>query len=236
MPEPGEVREGLVWTGNAWVPLRPAGTEPEPVSKGPPIDPSEIAQASNPRTTGSGFSNTCPVCEKDDRVTRISGLLDSASTKTTGRATTGGVGLGTGGTGGIGVGVGATGFEADSVSKLVQRFAPPALPKGNGCLISVFTFIAILGMTSIYSSAVGNTNSIGWYVLAIGIIVAMIFTYRYMNAPRIRKAAAWHGCLQELRSGYYCARDDVAFGAGGTEAYTPEAFVAATFKPYFSSR
>ena len=27
MPEPGEVSEGLVWTGTAWVPLRPISRE-----------------------------------------------------------------------------------------------------------------------------------------------------------------------------------------------------------------
>ena len=103
-------------------------------------------------------------------------------------------------------------------------------------MTSVFTAVAILGMTAIYSSTIGDTNSVGWYVLAIAIVVAAIFAFRYMNAPRIRKAAAWYDCLQELRSGYYCARDDVAFESGDTEADPPEIFVAATFDPYFAAK
>ena len=231
MPEPGEVREGLVWTGTAWVPLRPAGSSDEREIGGPSTAPPATTIAGSVDGPAASVS-ACPVCQKDDRVTRISGLLDSASTKTTGRATTGGVGIGTGG---LGVGVGVTGFEADSVTKLVQRFAPPALPKGIGCMTSVFTAVAILGMTAIYSSTIGDTNSVGWYILAMAIVIAAIFAFRYMNAPRIRKAAAWYDCLQELRSGYYCARDDVAFESGDTEADPPEVFVAATFDPYFAA-
>lgn len=43
----------------------------------------------------------------------------------------------------------------------------------------------------------------------------------------------WQECLDEVRSAYYCSRDDVAFEPGDVEASTPEALVLTSFEPYF---
>lgn len=228
MPEPGEVREGLVWTGTAWVPLKPYEREESASASMSEVVPESTESV--PRPADSTPTSACPECHKDDRVIRISGLLDSASTKTTGRAVTGGAGIGTGG---LGVGVGVTGFEADSVTKLVHRFAPPPLRKGMGCGIAATAVGAILAMTLVIESVFGDTNNVAWYVLAVGIVVGAILLYRRINASRTQEAATWYDCLQEMRSGYYCSRDDVAFMPGEDEADSPEIFTAAMFEPYF---
>lgn len=79
MPEPGEVKEGLVWTGTAWVPLRPAG---EPSLEAAPSPSAEhVTPASDSQRSTDAPGVNCPICHKNDRMIRIGALVDSRSTR-----------------------------------------------------------------------------------------------------------------------------------------------------------
>ena len=137
MPEAGEVRDGLVWTGSDWVPLKPS-------TDGPAVD-----EPKSSSDVGSGSKPTCPECKKDDRVARLSGLVDRSTQTTVGSAKTLAAGISTGG---IGVGGGVTRFQAETETRLVERLKPPSL-KGETRwkpILIAFAFIvpAILIITS----------------------------------------------------------------------------------------
>ena len=228
VPEPGEVKHGLVWTGSQWVPLRPSAAEesPEPEGHKEGTDVGGSLGVEPARSDSS--ANRCPVCRKDDRLVRVSGLLDSASSQTTGSGTTVGIGAGSGG---LGAGVAVSEYQAETVTRLVQRFAPPSAPKGVGCGITALSVLAILVVVGVLG-ALGAPDVVGWIVLVAG-IGAGIFAYVRLSPARGAQKVVWQECLDEVRSAYYCSRDDVAFEAGDLEASTPEALVLTLFEPYF---
>lgn len=166
MPEPGEVKHGLVWTGTQWVPLRPSASDDGPdADAGTGANPGagEVPPGVEPVGPDSS-GNQCPVCRKDDRLVRVSGLLDSASSHTTGSGTTVGVGAGSGG---LGAGVAVSEFQAETVTRLVQRFAPPSAPRGVGCGITALSVLAVLVVGGILG-ALGAPDAVGWIVIAAG--------------------------------------------------------------------
>lgn len=196
------------------------------------------AQAAPVPQTASGerTGSSCPACHRDDQVVRVSGLLDSATSHTTGRAGTAGAGVVSGG---IGVGVASTRFQSTSVTQLARRFAPPSMPKGQGCLTALLmlpgAFIALMGfvtlLTQISSGSLGSriVSGIVWLLVGlIGLGLAYL-PLRFISTPARKRQADWAQRWSVVRSAFYCGRDDLVFAQGSENADAPEVFVRKSF-------
>lgn len=186
--------------------------------------------------SGERTGSSCPVCHRDDQVVRVSGLLDSATSHTTGRAGTAGAGVISGG---IGVGVASTRFHSTSVTQLARRFAPPTMPKGQGCLTALLmlpgAFIALMGFVTLLSQISSGslvsrvTSGIVWFVVgAIGLGLAYL-PLRFISNPARKRQAEWAERWNAVRAAFYCGRDDLVFAQGAESADAPETFVRRTF-------
>lgn len=211
MPEPGEVREGLVWTGSEWVPLRPA----EP-SSGPQVEPAGVPSKENER---------CPHCHQVDRLIRISGLVDRSKTSETGYTFGTGIGVGTGG---IAVGVGDAVTQTDGTNALAERFGLHRPTVYGGCWVSaaaVLVFLVVGGALSLLSIGGGALGS----VLTVAILAGAAFWYwKYLKFEKTWKLI-YAEALSDIRAGYYCERCDLAFSPGAKSAEVPEDYVKAIF-------
>lgn len=211
MPEPGEVREGLVWTGTEWVPLKPSPPEESPEDRKPDSLP-------NDGRTGI----LCPQCHESAQLLKVSGLLDKSKTSAT--SYTFGTGIGVG-TGGIGVGVGDAVTDTQGTTVLAERFKLPSPTIYGGCWISGITFVVLMvlvGILSLFGLAGGNVASV---VALIPILFAVYWYWKY-----VRFEKAWRKinevALNQVRSGYYCQRCDVAVRVDADVAQEPEDYVA----------
>ena len=225
MPEVGEVRQGLVWTGSDWVPLKPAAENAADVE--PTASDSDVG-LTNP---GSNQAK-CPECNKDDRVARLSGLVDRSTQTTKGSAKTLAAGISSGG---IGVGGGVTRFKAETESHLVQRLKPPPL-KGGLRWKPALIGVALLVPAFLLLSAEGGQGSVpllflaGLILLAGGFFLVAALLEEWI--PSVQQREAWQQGLKELRGSFYCERDDVAFLPGSAQGLPAEELVEQVFRPY----
>lgn len=225
MPDPGEVRDGLVWTGTNWVPLKPASEAAPRESRAS----REAAQNSNAR--GDGGPAQCPECGKDDRVSRLSGFIDRSTHTTQGKANTLAVGVSTGG---VGAGAGRTKFEATTESRLVERLKPPPL-RGDTRWVPLLIGFGLLFPAALLLSGDG-TKSAGAIVLSVLLLVSgcvvLLPAAIEMWLPSVSQRETWQQGLGALRGAFYCERDDVAFLPGSSSAMPVEELVTEVFKPY----
>ena len=214
MPEPGEVRDGLVWTGSEWIPLKSPDAESD----------HQVAQVDGPSTE----PQVCPHCRQSDRLIRVSGLVDRSKTSETGYTFGAGVGVGTGG---IGVGIGDAVTQTDGTNALAERFGLHRPTVYGGCWISaagLLAFILVGGALSLLSIDGGALGSI----LAIAILAVAGFWYsKYLKFEKTWKAL-YAEALKKIRAGYYCERCDLAFSPGADSAEDPEEYVKAIFSAY----
>lgn len=231
MPEPGEVKEGLVWTGTSWVPLRPA-VEPS-LKDDPNLNTEHAAMASDSQQSTSEPGVNCPVCKKHDRLVRIGGLLDSSTSSSTSYSMGTGVGAGSGG---IGVGVGDAITETQSSTRLAQRFEIPKPPLYAGlAVLAGIVVIALIG-GALSSPLVAllslNGDAVGW-VAALLAVAAGAWWY---FLPYAKFEKRWteidNEVLDQARLGYYCERDSVAFSQGHPSPALPEDFIDHLYAPY----
>ena len=222
MPEAGEVRQGLVWTGDQWVPLKPSAEST--------LDSGEAA-ADQPSAPLSSLS-ACPVCGKDDRTSAVSGFVDRYTMLTTGSATTLGAAVTTGG---LGVGGAVTSYQSETESRLLQRLSPPPLSDGTRWTPILLGF-ACIGLAFLLIMAAEGSNTVPLAVLAIIPLAAAGYFFIAAKAeewfPSRARADAWSSALGTLRGAFYCERDDVAFLPGRTEALPPEQLVEQVFLPF----
>ena len=225
MPDPGEVRDGLVWTGTNWVPLKPASQETPRESRAS----REAAQDS--KAQGNNGPAQCPECGKDDRVSRLSGFIDRSTHTTQGKANTLAVGVSTGG---VGVGAGRTKFQATTESRLVERLKPPPL-RGDTRLVPLLIGVGLLAPAVLLLSGDGP-KSTGAIILSMLLLVAgcLIFLPSALGfwLPSARQREAWHQGMDALRGAFYCERDDVAFLPGSSTAMPVEELLTEVFRPY----
>ena len=176
-----------------------------------------------------GSATFCPVCHKDDQVTRISSFVDASTQLTTGSARSLGGGM-VAGRAALGGGVTRSSHVTESV--LVQRLAPPPQPKGRGCLAAfLITPGAFFGLFAVVTLSGGDLGAFVRFVIFGAIAAAWIYAvWRWVLAPVEVKRKLWRQGLLELRSGYFCMRDDVAFEYANPSAYTSEAFVRMIFQ------
>jgi len=232
MPEPGEVKEGLVWTGTAWVPLQPISPQAasESRSDGSPPDRATVLGHDAPKP-----KHVCPLCRKSDRLIRISGLLDSSTTQSVGYTAFGGAGIGNGG---VGVGVGDAITETFSTTALAKRFEVPAPPIRAGCFVfpAALAVSLLLGSTIVWGLALvlGNSRlveSLGNFMVLLSVVVASLF---YIPIWRFhgRRNKIQERVASDVSKGYYCQRDDCAFSETDNRHLSPEEYVDACFEPY----
>lgn len=226
MPEPGEVKQGLVWTGTAWVQLRPAEEPSLEVTPSPNTE--HRATASDSQHSSSKPGVICPICHQHDRLVRIGGLLDSSTSFSSGYTVATGVGIGSGG---LGVGVGDAITESTSTTRLAQRFEIPKPPVYGGCAMILIVFgVAAVGaaLTGLWA---GFETPAGIIVVLLAVVGALwwIFPYDRFNRRWIKIDKE---VLDEVRHGYFCERDTVAFSKEHPNPALPEDFVDQLYEPY----
>lgn len=207
MPEPGEVRDGLVWTGSEWVPLK-QGVTPEASEQ--PKSESELGV--------SLTSIVCPHCHERDQLVKVSGLLDKSQTSET--SYTFGTGIAVG-TGGIGVGMGDAITDTQGTNALAERFKLPSPTIYGGCWISGIAFIIILVLVGLLMLIGLDGGTVASIIVMIPILAGGYLYWKYLKFEKVWRKIN-EKALSRMRDGYYCQRCDLAFEVGAKEAVTPE--------------
>lgn len=225
MPEVGEVREGRVWTGSEWISLKSGSNDS---SKAEPPSDESTTTPKNGTTVGPA---ACPVCKKDDRLTRVSGLVDSSTQATSGSATTFAAGISTGG---IGVGAGRTRLQATTETRLAERLKAPPLSGGTRWkpILIAFAFIvpAVLIITQDGSKPLPIVLLAGLLMLIGGYFILAAKLEDWL--PSRHQVSAWNEGHEQLRSAFYCERDDVVFLPEAQTPLSPEELVEQAFQPF----
>ena len=166
----------------------------------------------------------CPVCRESNSVQRMSVAIDSGFSSTAGSAVT----LTTRGN------VGVTNFKSATSTKLSARLAPPPPPvfQFQRNLIGLSIIGAVLiGLWLAISTGSGAIGfAFGLFSIVLTWLPALLITVIAKSVTAssyTAQQAVWARRTRELRSAYYCARDDVVFSGGF--ATSPEAFRAKLF-------
>ena len=139
------------------------------------------------------------------------------------------------GTGGISAGVGDAVTETTGTNELAKRFDVPKPLGGAGCLVGVVAGLAVLaiGLLLIPVGAVSESLA---NVLASGLVLVVVVAAAYWYWRYVRCEKKWDAVnkqvLKEVRQGYYCERDAVAFSESIHRALTPGEFVDAVQRLY----
>jgi len=172
------------------------------------------------------------MCRKPDRLIRISGLLDSSNTQSVSHTTFGGVGFGGGD---VGAGLGQAITESQGTTVLAKRFAIPQPPIRAGCFLfpTVWLTFGLVGwiMGWIVGTATGDpevSNAVTGVAVFYGFVVAGLLYLPLLKFHRNRSMIE-QDVANDVKAGYYCQRDDVAFSRESSDAATPEAFVDSCF-------
>lgn len=213
------------WDGVAWTDHR---QEKEPakavrvVQKPPSLG--DVKSRVSPAPTPMQGSTKCPSCHQSDAIQRLSVVIDSGLTTSAGSATT----LTTGGN------IAVTGFNSSTTTRLSARISPPPRPAfpAKGVLFLLWFLCSIVSViwVAISSGSVFTGLLVGlllalitWLpALVLMLLIAAMTSNSYKTAQ-----ADWDQKAKELRSAYYCSRDDVVFS--GDFAASPEAFRARIF-------
>jgi hypothetical protein len=170
--------------------------------------------------------STCPVCGLSDAVQRVSTVIDGGTSSTSGTAFTFA-------TRDHRTHLDPTIYSSQTVSQLAARLAPPAPPAFH--LVRWFLILWLGGAVVVGVIAGGFAGSGGAasYIIAgvLGLwlpaFIAAVIVRRVQAGKYQVLTSAWRRKSDALRSGYYCARDDVVFD--GTKVERPESFRASIF-------
>lgn len=169
--------------------------------------------------------STCPRCHLDDRVLRIGHVIDAGTSTTEAKSSTGILSTG-------GVGVARTTTTGRTKTALARRFDAPPQPKGGGRWALAIWVIVMFGGYFVFASH-GKPDSdwpfYGTFAAATIVAIGFAVAWTIRSAPAVQ---AWQSGVRELRSGYYCSRDDVAFLPSDSRAWDPESFTRFRFTAF----
>jgi len=227
-PETGNEGFQRFWSGSDWIgeshPIAPPASGPAPV----PATPEPVVVA--PPVTVSRPSQ-CPVCLMDDQVQQVGVVLDAGSSATRGTAKTDTLSVST--RGGLGYSASSTNFSATTMSGLAQRLAAPRRPGGlNGCLGVVIWVVAYFAVAALAQRQAGAGWGWGFWLSIVAATVVVIGVAGRVSKTREPKRRRWDACNADLRDGYFCLRDGIAFRPGATNGLAPERFVSERFAPF----
>lgn len=217
MPEPGEVRDGLVWTGSEWVRLK-QGTTPEASEQ--PHSESE--------SSGKPSAVVCPKCHQSDRLIRVSGLLDKSKTSET--SYTFGTGIGVG-TGGIGIGIGDAMTDTQGTNALAQRFGLHRPTVYGGCWITAIAVVLLALVGGVLATLGIGGGALSSALVVIVIAIAGFWYWKYLQFEKTWKVL-YDESINRIRRAYYCERCDQAFDEVNQKPLDPEDFVKEIFSNY----
>lgn len=164
--------------------------------------------------------STCPDCGKDGKVRRVSVVIDGGTTSTTASALTSTV---------RGSDVRVTSTAATTTSALAGRFTPrPPRPLPVGVVVAPFGFVAFVATAGVFS----RLPDVALLAAVLVTVAVCVLLRRRWGPRRAASRALWEACLERVRSGYYCRRDDVAFDADHARVGPPEVFTAWCFEPF----
>lgn len=171
-------------------------------------------------------ATVCPVCCNVDAVQRMSVAIDSGFTSTSGSA-----GILVGG------GLGYARFNSSSVTSLAARIAPPSRPRFAFARVFAIWWLVGTLLSAVWVAAQTSVGGAWFVAFAIGLWTAFVTWIPALVIALLAKVFSastyatrqldWDRKAEELRSAYYCARDDVVFS--GDYAATPEAYRASIF-------
>lgn len=209
------------WDGSEWTDHRRTKTSTEPIA---PIAGQVEVQAVEPLATGS-VTTKCPVCHEATAIQRMSVAIDSGFSSSAGSALT----VTTRGE------WASTGFTSASSTALSARIAPPPRPAFQFRQTFIRVWIVATIIAAIWFAASNGSGGIGFAVgLFFGVLtwipalLLTIISKAITAASYSTQGADWDRKAGELRSAYYCARDDVVFN--GDYADRPEVFRARIFE------
>jgi len=170
----------------------------------------------------------CPKCLCNDQVQNIGVIIDEGTSRTVGKANTNGITSTQGGTLGSGfvsvskyssVTTAETSLSSVTTTGLASRFTTRERPKpvtSNGTI-----FLFLLALVFLFSMPIAGVVTL--LIAAISIPIT-----KSMKEDRRKEIAAWNRGLAQLRNGYFCKRDGIAFDSENTAE--PALFVATSFK------
>lgn len=193
------------------------------VPSSPPPPPAAPAPYAIPAQPSAG--NVCPVCHSADALRRVSNIIDSGQSKTKGQSDS--VNLDT-------WDVTLTNHSFTTRGQLGDRFAIPNKPKDLAGYVAGGAFVGLAVLMAMISSGMSEAASeenavlMALFATLLGPVLAAGCYYAFSG---FRKAdEQYKARTQQSRLGYYCARDDVAFLAGGP-ARSPESYAQAFALP-----
>ena len=199
---------------------------PHPVLIAPSIAPTSVAAVQTPHPNPAS-ERSCPVCHQSTSISKVSAVIDSGTSKTSGSAITFARRDGR-------QHLDSTLYGGTTLTDIAARCAPPARPH-----LPVFVWLMKLWLGSTAAVGLGVTIANGNIGAGAGGVVISIFTLWIPAlvvtvvlalAKKAKYASLgheWDVRASKLREAYYCATDDVIFD-GATHS-APQTFRDAIF-------
>jgi hypothetical protein len=170
----------------------------------------------------------CPQCQKDDQLQRISTIVDTGTSQTTG------VGIGAIIAGARGQHpIGVAGYASSNSSQLAKRLGGAPEPRFSfaKAILILWALISIVLVPVLLSL---DSDSPLWVIVALGIFFSfwggllLSIPVLLIGDLSLRPARArWRQRMEHIRSAYYCHRDDLVVAMDGSGS--PEQYVAWCF-------
>lgn len=163
---------------------------------------------------------SCPICDKNDRIQKVSGLVQSGRSGGTFEGPTVG---GSYGGGKVSVGGAYSVLSGESSTDLAKVLEPPSQmsnPKGLGfwtwgCSLLLFVPWFLGGFHQFFFEG-GKDPS--YYLGTVAGLIGLIVVYSIHNnklekskSEYQRYQSAWHKAMNKWNRLYYCHRDDIVF-------------------------
>lgn len=163
----------------------------------------------------------CPLCNKDDKIAKISAIVSSQTTHVTDVAYDYSLEM-------------FRNRTFDNKSDLARLLTPPRQPRAISGLI--------YDLISVYSVALGQIliffipflfggGAIGLFVATIGILLVIALTinkykktvssHKKLQKKYLDELSKWKVAMQKWNHSYYCERDDIVFNPETSETTSP---------------
>jgi hypothetical protein len=204
-----------------------------------PVAASDTPSA-GPVPTPVRSEDCCPKCGQNDHVARISGLVDSSDSATSGAAVTTTVGY----VDGPAYTRSNTSVDLQTRTRLSRKFDPPAAPtRPWGLAAAVGAVVALLvgwlQAAVVALASIGVAEDAVWPMIApLGVGAAVGYAvFAFLGQSDFNALdAEWHNSLRRVRAGYYCRRDDLAFSPSAPSGLEPPMFVRECFRDFERQR
>jgi len=173
---------------------------------------------------------TCPKCNKDDLVQKVSAIVLSGQSSGTFSGPSGGVASAGGKVVVAGGYTTLSGTSVTAIAKLLSKPIEPQIYKTKGITIFLGIIMIVGGILSLWLITISEDMIFPFCLGAFGLIFG---PFLFFMAPRMAKQDAkkneeeeqtWKRKISMWNAAYYCFRDDLVFDPNTGETWPPQSF------------